>query len=109
MESGVRENHNLDDEGRPAGGETIGRGFSISWQNGALVVDGERREPNGAFVEDVITAAIGRIEHYQSTQFACDENARALRHLIEARASLRERTASREQQGVEGTYQLHQS
>lgn len=105
MESGVRENHLVDDEGRPAGGETIGRGFSISWQNGPLAVDGVRREPNGAFVEDVIQAAIGRIEFYQGSQFHSIENAVALGGLYVAREALRERTRGREARGVEGTHQ----
>lgn len=105
MESPVIHNNKSDNEGRPAGGCTHGRGFTIAWQDGPLGRDGDRIEPNGAFVEDVISAAIGRIEFYQASQFASDYNARALAHLIEARAALRERTADREARQVEGTHE----
>lgn len=106
MESNVIHLNKSDDLGRPAGGTTHGRGFTIAWQDGPLGRDGDRIEPNGAFVEDVISAAIGRMEFYQASPFACDENQRALDHLIEARAALRERTAAREARSVEGTHEV---
>lgn len=84
MRSEILEAHNVDAEGRPAGGTTIGRGFKVDWQNGPLAVDGVRQEPNGAFVEDVIAAALGRIQHYQTSN----------------------RTRDRERRGVEGTHEL---
>ena len=95
----------LDAEGRPAGGWVESVGLRIDWQNGPLAVDGERREPNGAFVETVIAAAKQRIEHYQSTQFSCRENALAITKLDEALHWLNHRTARREAAGVEGTHQ----
>lgn len=104
MESNVIHNNKSDDAGRPAGGCTHGRGFTIAWQDGPLGSGSDRIEPNGAFVEDVITAAIGRIEFYQASEFASDYNAKALAHLIDARASLRQRTIDREARGVEGTH-----
>lgn len=103
----MSENHFVDADGNPAGGTTFGRGFAIAWQNGPLVVDGVRREPNGAFVEDIIQAAIGRIEFYQSSKFACQTNADALESLREAVSHLHRRTAMRESQGVEGTHEQH--
>lgn len=106
MDSTVTHNNKSDDLGRPAGGTTHGRGFAIAWQDGPLGTGDGRIEPNGAFVEDVITAAIGRMEHYQASPFACDENQRALDHLIAAREALRERTAGRENRGVEGTHEI---
>jgi|SRR5579871_4872508 len=106
MRSEVTHDNRSDDQGRPAGGETYGRGFNIEWQNGPLAVDGERREPNGAFVEDVIEAAIGRIEFYQRSPFHCVENAVALGHLKAAAEVLAERTRGRERRGVEGTHQV---
>ena len=105
MRSAIEQQHNVDDHGRPAGGFTEGRGFRIDWQNGPLAVDGQRREPNGAFVEDVIAAAIGRIEHYQASEFHGLHNAVALGHLYAAAEALAERTRDREQRGVEGTHQ----
>ena len=106
MRSEVNHDNLADDEGRPAGGSTSGRGFRIDWQNGPLAVDGVRKEPNGAFVEDVIEAAIGRIEFYQGSQFHCVENAVALGHLKAAAEVLAERTRERERRGVEGTHKV---
>jgi hypothetical protein len=105
----VEEEHRNDEAGRPAGGESIGTGITITWQNGPLVVDGERVKPTGAFVENVIDAAIGRLEYYQASQFACPENADALDHLYGALAACHRRTAAREDQGVEGTHETHTS
>ena len=106
MRSEILEAHNVDAEGRPAGGTTIGRGFKIDWQNGPLAVDGVRVEPNGAFVEDVIAAALGRIQHYQTSKFRCRENALAITKLEEALHWLGARTRDRERRGVEGTHEL---
>lgn len=100
----VREFHHTDDNGNPAGGQTVGEGIDIVWQDGPLAVDGVRRPPNGAFVESVIQAAIGRIEFYQSSKFNCADNAEALDHLRLALAALQRRTADRETRGVEGTH-----
>lgn len=63
-----------------------------------------KREPNGAFVETVIAAAIQRIEHYQGSQFRCRENAIAITKLEEAMLWLNARTQRRTEQGVEGTH-----
>ena len=96
-------NH-LDANGRPAGGTVRGVGLSIDWQNGPLGRDGERIPPNGAFVETVIYAALQRIEHYQSGQFKCRENALAVTKLEEALHWLNARTTRREVAKVEGTH-----
>jgi len=93
-----------DDSDNPAGGCTSGRGFTISWQNGPLGRGNDRREPNGAFVEDVIAAAADRIEFYQSSKFACDDNAEAIEHLRKAIDALQRRTRDRETRDVEGTH-----
>lgn len=103
---GFFDQHWLDHKDRPAGGVTSGRGFTISWQNGPLGSGQDRREPNGAFVEDVIAAVISRIEFYQRSEFASDYNARALVSLKEAAAALDQRTKDREARGVEGTHGL---
>lgn len=106
MRSPIEEDHRKDNIGRPAGGSTHSRGFDIYWQDGPLVDPdtGERREPNGAFVEDVIAAALGRIEFYNSTEFRCRENSLAITKLEEALHWLQHRTADREARGVEGTH-----
>lgn len=94
----------VDEQGRPAGGTVQGTGLSIVWQNGPLGRDGDRQEPNGAFVENVIYAALQRLEHYQTSPFKCRENALAITKLEEALHWLNSRTARREEAKVEGTH-----
>jgi hypothetical protein len=106
MQQELRQEHSTDAAGNPSGGTTVGRGLDIEWQDGPLSVDGVRREPNGAFVEGVIAAAIGRLEHYQGSKFACRENALAITKLEEALHWLGHRTANREARGVEGTHEV---
>ena len=107
MRQEIESNHVSDADGNPAGGVTNGIGISISWQSGPLAVDGERKEPNGAFVESVIAAAVNRIQYYQRAadgKFACRENALAITKLEEALHWMDHRTADRIERGVEGTY-----
>ena len=92
------------DDGKPAGGVSSGRGFTISWQNGPLGNGSDRKEPNGAFVEDVIQAVLGRLRFYQLSEFACQSNAEAIDHLQSAAAALDSRTKDRESRGVDGTH-----
>lgn len=95
-----------DESGNPYGGCTFGTGFTISWQRGPLGRDGERQKPNGAFVEDIISAAKDRIEFYQKSKFACEENAAAIEHLEAALGFLHQRTMKREYRKVEGTMEV---
>lgn len=100
----VKGTHFDDAEGNPAGGTTTGVGISITWQNGPLGRGESRREPNGAFVEGVIAAAIDRLQYYQSGRFKCRENALAITKLEEALLWCQWRTMKREARGVEGTH-----
>ena len=108
MKQGHFEQHWSDANGNPAGGTSSGRGFTISWQNGPLGQVGttDRKEPNGAFVEDVIQAVIGRINFYQDSRFACGDNAEALAFLNKAAEALDRRTKNRESRQVEGTHKV---
>lgn len=109
----------IDNFGNPAGGFVEGVGLRIDWQNGPLgrhantceagkpctVESGcTRQEPNGAFVETVISAAVKRIEFYQASKFKSRENAIALTHLETALLWLNKRTQDREERQVEGTH-----
>ncbi len=107
MKQDFFEEHYTDENGNPAGGVTSGRGITISWQNGPLgrIHSDERQEPNGAFVETVIAAAMGRIQFYQDGKFACDENASAIGHLRRALEELENRTARRVAAKTEGTHE----
>lgn len=96
-----------DDNDNPTGGNVRGCGITIDWQDGPLVRNGERVQPNGAFVEDVIAAALQRIEFFQNAsgrKFACRENALAITKLEEALHWLDARTKDREARQVEGTH-----
>lgn len=106
MHQNIDSSHYTED-GRPAGGDTQAIGLSITWQNGPLGRGADRKEPNGAFVETVIAAAIDRLQYYQygcEGEFACRENALAITKLEEALHWLNHRTAERERRGVEGTH-----
>lgn len=105
MRTEINERHALSENGKPDGGQTTGTGFVIHWQQGPMVVDGKRIPQNGAFVEDIIAAARGRIAFYQSTEFAGEYNAIALVHLESALQALDARTKDRESRGVEGTHE----
>lgn len=96
----------VDSDGNPAGGVVSSVGMTISWQNGPLGRGESRRPPNGAFVEDVIQAAIARLDFYQESKFNCRENADAIIYLTRALDKLRSRTSRRESQGTEGTHEV---
>ena len=98
--------HRLDKDGNPAGGQTLGLGVAIKWQDGPLGRGAQRKQPNGAFVEGVIEAAIDRLEFYQAGKFKCAQNAEALDYLRAALGVLHARTDDREQRAVEGTHAL---
>ena len=104
---GFYEEHWTDENDNPGGGVSTGRGFAVSWQNGPLGKIGtpERREPNGAFVEDIIDVAIGRIEYYENSKFACEENAEVIRLLRQANEVLDSRTKRRVADKTEGSHE----
>lgn len=98
--------HISDKNGNPFGGETTGVGITIRWQEGPLNRGKNRIEPNGAFVEGVIQAALGRLKYYQETKFKCLDNKIAIESLQQALMVLEERTKDRERRKVEGTHAL---
>ena len=105
MRTKITCNYFTDVDGNDAGGTTFGQGFAIGWQNGPLGRGPDRIDPNGAFVEDIIQAAIGRLEFYQNSAFYCEANRNALNHLSKALEYLENRTRNREARGVEGTHE----
>jgi len=107
MRVGFKSNHLADENGNPTGGSTQGTGFTIAWQHGPLGRGEDRLAPNGAFVEDVIDAALDRIRYMNSAnggKFSCIENERAIDMLSGALASLDQRTNRREAASTEGTH-----
>ena len=98
--------HWVDGNENPAGGVSAGLGFTISWQMGPLGRGKNRLVPNGAFVENVIYAAIDRIQLYQRSKFECNDNAEAIVFLQQALMALERRTAERDKREVEGTHEV---
>lgn len=96
----------VDENNNPTGGSVKGVGIDIQWQNGPLGHGENRQEPNGAFVEGVIEAAIQRLGFFQNSKFKCLENAVAIEKLQEALKCLESRTAARVLRNVEGTHQV---
>jgi hypothetical protein len=105
MKKKIIEEHLKDENGNPTGGLTTGIGLNIQWQDGPLGRGPERLGPNGAQIEEVLQAAIGRLQHFQASKFSCRENAVALTHMETALLWLQKRTADREARGVEGTHE----
>ena len=100
-------NNYLDADGKPAGGYFGGMGIDIRYQRGPL----GGNPADGAFVEEVIHAAIQRLEFYQTAnegQFACRENYEAIAHLTAAKSVLMARTAKRRSMGIEGQHINHE-
>lgn len=99
--------HNIcDEQGNPSGGSVHGVGLDINWQNGPLGVGRERKDPNGAFVETVISAAKQRLEYFQESKYACRENELAINYLSRALGILEQRTTDRQKRNVEGTHNV---
>lgn len=101
---GLTSEHWVDADGNPAGGCSFGPGFTISWQNGPPGRGEDRKEPNGAFVENIIIAVLDRMKFYQDSKFACERNENTIYYLIKALESQQSRTQDREERKVEGTH-----
>ena len=75
----------------------------INWQDGPR---GDIEPANGAFVEDVLWAALQRLEFFQTSKFRCRENAIAITKIEEALFILKDRQLSRLFRGVEGKHEV---
>src|SRR6185312_6635410 len=88
------------------GGEIVERPFlRVVYQKGMP----DQVGVNGCRVDDVIQAAIERLETFQAGPLACEENESALRSLYGAMDSLDVRRQRRRQQGVLNTMYNHSS
>lgn len=61
---------------------------------------------NGVFHEDLINVVIDRLEAFQNSDFACEDNEKALACFKEGLGHLRNRTRDREKRKVLGTYKI---
>ena len=94
-----------DENSNPTGGKVRGVGLQIDWQDGPLGRGTEKKEADGAFVEDVILAAIQRLRFYQAGKFGCRENACALTKLEESLMWMQRRHDEREARQVQGLHE----
>jgi hypothetical protein len=72
--------------------------YDILFQDGPVPDKGH----NGITLECLLAICKDRLEFFQSGNFACEENARALDHITLALESLKGRTRNRIERGVEG-------
>ena len=98
--------HNESDvDGDPAGGNAQGRGLDIDWQDGPIDRDAGE-QPNGTLVEDVLEVCKRRLEFYQDSRFACEENDAALNFIKRAIAACLARRKDRAARGVLGKHEV---
>lgn len=114
--------NSFDSDGNPTGGEvylkvtkngdTEHPAIVINWQDGprgnGTNPDGSvaLADPNGAFVEDIIWAAIQRLEFFNESKYRCRENSLAITKLEEALFILKDRQLSRSARNVEGKHEV---
>ena len=97
-----------DSNDNPTGGNVRGKGLKVDWQDGPRGTDkpGELAPSNGAFVEDVIYAAVQRLEFFQGSKFAHQNNQDAIQLLNSALGCLDQRRRERKNRGVEGKHEI---
>lgn len=76
--------------------------LDIVFQHGPVKENGF----NGTTIEACAAVAIDRLEGFQSSEYACEENEEALYHFRKGLEALHRRTAKRIDRGVEGTNQI---
>lgn len=72
---------------------------AVSFQKGAIQENGV----NGCQIEDLLAIAIHRLDGFQSGEFACKENALAMKCIEDGLSWLNLRTKDRQKREVEGT------
>ena len=71
----------------------------VNFQEGPIKENGI----NGMSNEDGILMIIDRLEHFQNSDWKCEENAEAIEYFYKGIDALRRRTNKRAERGVEGT------
>lgn len=120
---GIVAENKVDDDANPTGGDVtlhVNKGedsefpaLYISWQDGPrgtgeTNADGSPRllPPNGAFVEDVIWAALQRLEFFNEGKYRDRANSMAITHLEQALQALKDRQLERSHRNVEGKHEV---
>lgn len=110
----LKAENKVDEDGNPTGGSVnlrIGENrnpLRVQWQDGprGQVGTDELLPPNGAFVEDVLWAALQRLEFFNAGKFRCRENSIAITKIEEALFILKDRQLSRSERNVEGKHEV---
>lgn len=98
-------------------GDTELPALVINWQDGprgtvdeASTMAGgpipKLMDPNGAFVEDVLWAALQRLEFFNESKYRCRENSIAITKIEEVLFILKDRQLSRSERNVEGRHEV---
>lgn len=113
VQPGIKATNVVDKDGNPTGGTVNMRmgernPLRVQWQDGPRGKDAEGNlgPSNGAFVEDVIWAALQRLEFFQTSKYAHPANAEAVSHLHQALEMLNTRRVERADRGVEGQHEV---
>ena len=114
----IEATNELDENENPTGGGVllyVNKGgddefpaVHIAWQSKPrATTDSQVLEaPNGAFVEDVLWAALQRLEFFNEGKYRCRENSLAITKIEEALFILKDRQLSRSNRGVEGKHEV---
>jgi hypothetical protein len=114
----ITTDNNVDGDNNPTGGMVAlltqkgdvvdFHALVVNWQDGPRGQEGtdELAEPNGAFVEDVIYAALQRLEFFEDSKYKSEYNARAIKHLKRAIEALYERSNERGARNVLGKHEV---
>ena len=118
----LQADNKLDENENPTGGEVYLKvtkngdtefpALVINWQDGPRGMgenpDGSPvlADPNGAFVEDVLWAALQRLEFFNESKFRDRANSLAITKIEEALQALKNRQLERSYRGVEGKHEV---
>lgn len=113
----IEATNEVDGAGNPTGGGVllyVNKGgddefpaVHIAWQDGPRgQADGTLADPNGAFVEDVIWAALQRLEFFNESKYRDRANSLAITHLEQALQALKDRQLERSHRNVEGKHEV---
>jgi len=115
----VIQSENLtDDDNNPSGGnvmlhvtkngDTEFPALIVNWQDGprGTAEDGTLTDPNGAFVEDVLWAALQRLEFFNESKYRDRANSMAITKIEEALQALKNRQLERTYRNVEGKHEV---
>jgi len=114
----LKANNKLDENNNPTGGDVSLHvtkqgdpeypALIVNWQDGprGTVEDGTLSDPNGAFIEDVLWAALQRLEFFNEGKYRDRANSLAITHIEQALQALKDRQLERLFRNVEGKHEV---